>query len=244
MIYIAGPADPAVIHLAATTGDIPSQFTSNCLGEYRVHTLIQSHFKPCTNVYKQMWGEDSRNGSISSRYLYRTDIAWYCSGMIGKEDGNGVYLRNMSKGDQVPGDGWEWKTPRYYSHPPNWIPVHSLRVRSSHLPQCGVITVHGVGVADGEYEVVPDQYSMGRHVYRQAVEPYCTLRVWYGYGWCVTNGDTSCMVMHSMYPSMCPADPLCGYGDGVGGCVWKKDRWTSSSGREIVVPVQCSVHRF
>jgi hypothetical protein len=191
-------------------------------------------------VYKQVCGRSS------SRYLYRTDTAWYCGKEVGQEDGRQLYLRNLSTAYQVPGDGWEVNKD-WHSQPPTWVPVPSLSISTGALPQCDVITVYGGGVADGVYEVVPDKYMWGRHVYRQAVQPYCALSVGYGVydgyvydGWGVKNGDTK--VMRSEYASMCPADPLCGYGGGVAGCVWKSG--TYSTGEEIVVTVQCSLHRF
>ena len=236
MLYIAGPVGPAVIHLTANTRDIRDRFIRLCLGEYRVYSNSDSSDSlgvHSNSVYKQV-------GSIWNRYLYRTNSAWYCSRDVGREDGKFMLLRNSNTADQVPGDSWEVNKYWYISQSPTWVPVPSLSMSTGALPQCGVITVHGGGVADGEYEVVPDQYEFGRHVCRQAVQPYCTLRVWYD-GWCVKNGDT--VVMRSEYASMCPADPLCGFGGGVAGCKWKSGgRYDSRE--EIVVTVQCSVHRF
>ena len=116
-------------------------------------------------------------------------------------------------------------------------------MNTGQLTPCGVVSVHVQGGGDGDcdYHHVPGKHVYGRYLYRQVLQPHCTLSV-DGNEWVICNGNT--MVMQSEYASMCPADPLAGFGAGrVGGNKWKcknKFGWLVKT----VVSVQCSEHRY
>ena len=160
MFPIAGPP---VIHLTATTRDIPGYNAAGALGEYR----LSSEQHQGREVYAQ---QHSDSDSSSSYYLYRTQSAWYCGYKIGQEK-SGLCFRNSNLTSvRVPTTGWEYMSSTWHSCP-------SLSVGTGTLPPCGVLTVQHGGDGDGEYHLVPGKYSRGRNVYIHAVEPHYTLSV-------------------------------------------------------------------
>ena len=164
-----------VVHLTAITRSIPNnKYISGCLGEYK---LTHTENGGC-KVYRHV------DCCSSSRYLYHADGTWYCSYEIGRVDGKKVFLRNSNNTHQLPMHGWEYNK-SYNSFLPSWVSAPTLTVNTGHLTPCGVVSVHvhGGGDADGDYLHEPGKHVYGRYLYRQVLQPHCTLSV-DGNEWC------------------------------------------------------------
>ena len=145
-------------------------------------------------------------------YLYRTHCGWYISHELGMDYGSCVVFRNATATHNVPCQGWQYN--EFYENlslSSMWVSAHTITVAKDHL-SCDSLAVEGVGDADGEYLQLPGKHAYGRQVFKQTREPFCILHVDV-YGWSVKNNGHT--VAFSQYASMCPADPLAGYEDGV-----------------------------